>query len=515
MEWRKCVNSFPYFFKTYWKAIDVKRGVVDSVEPRPEQLESAKDFQDEPRLAVLKARQIGWSTLVSAYLFWASFFHENWPTMALSRREDPEAYLIIAAIKTGHSHLPEWMRRRGPKQISDNKTEVAWSNGSYVESDSSKDDPARGRTLKVLVLDEFGKMPNPVSAWSSAGPATEHGQLIVIGNANGYGSEWWRICQEAKSGRSNFKYSFYPWWVVPGRTKEWLERETSTWLPHQIAAEYPNDDQECWVQSGNPVFDGERLKIYPVSEEHLHYAEDAEIQATTIAWEEPIPGMSYVAGVDVSLGKGTGDYSVVNVICVESGKHVLEWRARQSAIWDTAKAVDEIGRKYNNAWVGVEINGVGEGVINRLREFHAYPNLYSRRVWNRVIQGHTVKYGWDTSATTKATIISELQSRLFSGEIVTTHQPLILEMMAYRYLDNGQMGGVPNDDRVMSMAITARLWFEHAKSVHIPMNDPAPEPGTFGHHIIEQMGQSFYENYYDEASDRFTLNGGVSNAVYA
>lgn len=508
-EWRKCQASFPYFFSTYWTVLVPDRGIVP-VDVRAPQIESAQLFQSEKRIVVVKARQIGWSTLITAYLFWKTYFFDNMPTMALSRREDPEAWMIISNIKMGYQNLPQWMRARGPGQITDNKTEVRWSNGSCVESDSSKDNPARGRTFAVLVLDEFGKMPNPDDAWGSALPATEYGQLIVIGNANGYGTRWWRLCDAAKRKLNNFAYRFYPWNVVPHRDAEWFERETSSMLPSERAAEYPENDVECWVQAGNPVFDVERLRLYPTLDDGF-VSDEPEVDGTYTVWEDPDPKHHYVIGMDVSLGKGEGDYTVVNVLCVETGKHVAEWRARRADIIKAADRATEIGKHYNDAWLGVEINGVGEGVLNRLREENHYPNLYFRKTWNRAAQTQVIKYGWDTNRITKHQIVAELQDRLFSGEVATTHQELITEMMGYRYLADGTMGGLPNDDRVMSMAIAMRLWYEHGDNIGEAKNPEPPQWGTLEHHVIQEMGEQFFHNYYAEQDDsRFTMNGDTS-----
>lgn len=98
-QWRLCKASFPHFFLRWWKV--VLDGETIGVEERREQLESAQIFQDERRIVVLKARQIGWTTLVTAYVFWRTFFHARRFAIVLSRREDPEAVLIIRNIKFG------------------------------------------------------------------------------------------------------------------------------------------------------------------------------------------------------------------------------------------------------------------------------------------------------------------------------------------------------------------------------------------------------------------------------
>lgn len=460
LEFRRCAESFPHFFQNYWKVLD--RGTVKLPEVRPEQLDSAQIFQSEDRVIVLKARQIGWSTLIAAYNFWKAWFKPQQHCLVLSRREDPEARLIIRMIRLGYDNLPKWMQRRGVPITNRNLTKIEFGHGSYVDSDASKDDPARGRTLALLTMDEFGKFPNPEAAWGSAKPATEHGQLIVIGNPNGYGTEFWRLYTEAKQGLNDLRPLFFPWWVVPGRDRAWFQRETSSMTPAQAAAEYCEDDESCWNKAGSPVFDVERVRSFSAEPPTVgfltplgfRHSNDGKLEI----WREVEPTYQYVIAADIADGLEHGDYSAAVVICANTGEHVATFEGHL-APHDFGLFLDDLGRYYNRGLLGPERNRNGGAVISHLREVLRYPRVYRERsisgTTSRVRM--TEKYGWHTTRESKAVLVSDMWKLLLNGTVVSWDQKLFNQMAAFRYRTDGTMTGSPHDDRLMAFGIAVQL----------------------------------------------------------
>lgn len=484
-EWRRCRDSFPHFFANYWVVILPDKGVTP-VEARELQLECAKSFQGERRMMILKARQIGWTTLICAYTFWKAWYKDHQHCLVLSRREDPEAVLIVQNIKFGYKNLPAWMRARGPQPLNDRKGNITYDNGSYIDSDASSDDPARGRTLALLVLDEFGKFENPTEAWSSATPATEYGQCIVLGNANGYGTWYHTLCLQSKAGDNDFSYRFYPWWAVPGRTQEWLDKETSSYTPSQRAAEFPDNDVDCWVSSGSPVFDSKLIGTWPTDEGHR----SSDHRGVTRTWGEPREGYRYVIGADVAGGGPRGDFSVAQVIEVQTGKHVAEFRGQLDPP-AYAHLLHEMALKYNRATISVEANNVGQPVLKELLEEIKYFRLYRRRTWNRQVDKTLDKYGFETNRASKQIAISDLWKHIIGGRVKTTDGHLFEEMIAYRYLNEFEMGGLPHDDRVMSMAIAIQLMLEESQYVPTTQEAPAKPLSRFPGHDGTLGGMAF------------------------
>lgn len=467
LEYRKCADSFPYFFQNYWKVLD--KGAVKLPEVRPEQLEAAEVFQTTKRTIVLKARQIGWSTLVTAYTFWKAWFREQQHCLVLSRREDPEARLLLRMIRLGYDNLPLWMRRRGAAIVNRNLTKIEFAHGSYIDSDASLQDPARGRTLALLVMDEFGKFPNPEAAWGSALPATEHGQCIAIGNPNGYGTEFWRHYTQAKRGLTDFRALFYPWWVVPGRDREWYERETSSMTPAQRAAEFCEDDETCWNKAGSPVFDVERVQQFTIRDAPVGilglsgFRKDRDGMLTV--WKEPDIRLTYVIGADVADGLEHGDYSAASVLCANTGEHVAQFTARVDP-HTFGQFLFDLGKYYGWALLGPERNRNGGALISHLRQVLRYPRVYRERtlVGTRTKVQYSDKFGWHTTHESKSVLVNDMWRQLLDGSVVSWCQELYAQMAAFRYRPDGTMTGSPHDDVLMGFGIAVQMF----KAVSVP-----------------------------------------------
>jgi hypothetical protein len=203
----------------------------------------------------LKARQIGWSTLVAAHQFWLAFFTPDQNIIDLSRTER-EAVQLLRKTKYGFSHLPSWMLDRGPRSLVEHQQRMFFGNGSQIVSMPSASDPARGESATLIVVDEWAFLPNPEEAWSSIEPVADvGGRIIGLSTANGSGNFFHQLWVGASTGNNKFESMFYPWSATEDRDDSWYESKCQAMLPWQLAQEYPTTPEEAFVKSGNPVFD--------------------------------------------------------------------------------------------------------------------------------------------------------------------------------------------------------------------------------------------------------------------
>lgn len=459
-EYRKAKASFAYFFANFWTVI--YRNATMRPLVRQAQIDACHEFQYEKRLIVVKARQIGWSTMSSAYLFWLAFHNDSHLCLALSRREDPEARDIIKKVRLGYAGLPTWYRKRGPSLTNSNMTKVEFSNNSGVDSDASSESAGRSRTLACLLMDEFGKFPNPADAWQSALPAVEFGQAFVIGNANGWGTYFHTQYLAAKAGQSEFKPLFYGWRDGgDDRTDEWLAKETKSYTPAQRAAEYPDDDIECWIQAGSPRFETDRLKeISTRPGVRCIFTPMGPRPDPTGEWEiwhdEPMAEHKYVLGGDPSGGGENGDFGSLQVLSATTGAHVAEFHGRLTPSSLAAEA-SMAGRWYNNALIVPERNNEnGVAFIDALQKSQHYPKIYRERKFGyRQNEAGSMRYGFQTTTQTKAMALDHLWKLIIEGDLISESAEWVTEMIGYKYLANGTTGGDPHDDRVMGMAMAA------------------------------------------------------------
>ena len=126
VEWRKCRRDEVYFLENYWSIAHPAHGrILFSL--RDAQRSALDEWGRERYSLTLKARQIGWTTLVAAHQFWLAFFHADQNIIDLSRTER-EAVLLLRKTKYGFQHLPKWMIERGPKSLVEHQQRMGFDN---------------------------------------------------------------------------------------------------------------------------------------------------------------------------------------------------------------------------------------------------------------------------------------------------------------------------------------------------------------------------------------------------
>ena len=472
-EWRRCRRDFAYWASTFWHI--QTPGGPRKFELRGPQIEGFEAFEAHPKVITLKARQIGWTTLVAAYAMWKAFFNDDFTIIFLSRGER-EANSILRMVDYGYKRFPQWLRDRGPKRLSESLERFPMANGSLIESLPSKKDPARGRTVNLVVVDEWAFLENAEDAWASIEPITDvGGRLIGLSTANGSGNffhTWW---EKAVAGVGGFHPLFFPWSAVPERDAAWYEQKRQDMLQWQLHQEYPTTPEEAFIKSGNPVFDSDALRALVTVDFARGFllregkqlaswraADGGELEIV----EFPRPDDAYVIGADVAEGLEHGDASSAHVIGVRSHKVVAHWHGRIDPDL-FGEVLADLGYWYGKALVGVEANNHGHTTLAQLRR-EQYPNIYYQWTLDERSKKQTRKMGWHTTRVSKPLMIDELGMELrnlqlgpdghtvVSG-ILLQHAPTIRELITYVRDEKGQMSGSPFDDRVISLAIANQM----------------------------------------------------------
>ena len=253
-EWRRCQKDESYFLRKYWHIAHPAHGRI-LFNLRDAQSEALDRWDNNRYSLTLKARQIGWTTLVAAHQFWLAFFKEDQNIIDLSRTER-ESVLLLKKTKYGFKHLEPWLLERGPQSLIEHQQKMGFSNGSQITSMPSASDPARGESASLVVVDEWAFLPNPEEAWASIEPVADvGGRIIGLSTANGSGNFFHHLWTGAVTGNNRFNAMFFPWSASEDRDESWYEAKKQSMLPWQLAQEYPTSPEEAFVRSGNPVFD--------------------------------------------------------------------------------------------------------------------------------------------------------------------------------------------------------------------------------------------------------------------
>jgi hypothetical protein len=193
------------------------------------------------------------------------------------------------------------------------------------------------------------------------------------------------------------------------------------------------------------------------------------------------------------MGLEHGDYSCAQVIDVKGGVVVAEWWGKGDPDLFGSHVLDQLGRYYNTALLGVENNNHGLTTVTALQRVK-YPNLFRARgrLNVRKVQKTDV-YGFNTNRSTKPLMIDELGSAIRDGDLILSSEATISEMRTYVRDGDGKTHGSPHDDRTMALAIAVQM----VKWAYLPEykpKPPKPGPGTAGF-MVEKL-------FAEEESDK-------------
>lgn len=181
----------------------------------------------------------------------------------------------------------------------------------------------------------------------------------------------------------------------------------------------------------------------------------------------------YVIGGDTA---GTGeDYFTAKVICNLDGSTAATLHVQTIDEDLYAEQLFCLGKHYNDALIGVEIN-YSQHPTRVLHRKLKYPNLYRREILSTTGDKTVFEYGFDTNGSTRRTIIAELVARMRESPELEVHMGTLEEMMSFVKKRNGRQEAQAgcHDDLVMALAIAH--FISHAESkrwqeVKLPESD--------------------------------------------
>ena len=456
-EYVKCASDPVYFLKKYcFIQHPIKGKIPFSLYDFQEK--TIEDFVQHRFNIILKARQLGISTVTAGYSLWMMTFHQDKNILVIATKQEV-AKNLVTKVRVMHANLPTWLKQ---KCVEDNKLSLRYKNGSQVKAVSSGEDAGRSEALSLLVLDEAAFIDKIDTIWAAASQTlSTGGQCIALSTPNGVGNWFHRTWMDAEDGLNDFNFIKLHWTVHPERQQEWRDDQDKLLGPSLAAQECDCD----FITSGQSVVDGVILEEYRTTQVK-DPIEKRGIDSNVWIWEPPNYTKDYVVCADVSRGDAT-DYSAFHIIDVESLEQVAEYKGRMSTR-DYGNLLVNIATEYNNALLVVENNNIGWAAIQQCID-REYENLFymskdlqivdvHRQVNNKInrMEKQLVP-GFTLTQKTRPLVIAKLEE-FFRERLVTVHsQRLIDELFVFIY--NGSraeaMSGY-NDDLVMSYGMG--LW---------------------------------------------------------
>ena len=407
-------------------------------------------FNDHRFNVILKARQMGISTIVAAYIVWMMLFHRDKNVLVMATKFGTAANLV-KKVKAMMRGLPDFV------QISsihvDNRTSFELTNGSQIKASSTSGDAGRSEALSLLVLDEAAHVEGLEELWMGLYPTiSTGGRCIALSTPNGVGNWFHTIYSNAESGENDFNPIKLMWDLHPDRDQEWFDKETRNMSRREIAQEF-----ECnFNTSGDTVIHPDDIAWISGTVMEPKYR--TGFDRNYWIWEEHQSGASYVLVADVARGDGA-DYSVFHIVKLETLEVVAEYQGKPT-IDMYATILDSAGREYGNCMIVVENNNVGFSVLEKLID-KSYPNIYhSVKSTHDYVEQHIAEAmsnsvpGFTTSMKTRPLIVAKLEE-FIRNKLITIYSSRTINEMKTFIWKNGKPQAMKgyHDDLIMALAI--------------------------------------------------------------
>ena len=458
-------------------------------------------------LLVLKGRQQGFTTLVTAYQLACSILNRNFQGYTLADKSDNSEAIFQNKAKFPYGQLPNALK---PTEKFNNRKQLLFEkiNSSWAVDTATKD-VGRSRTVNFFHGSECAFWKDGISPIQAAlGEAmTKNCIKIYESTANGYNDykkmwdsgvhincfyEWWKtreynIAFRNEETKKEFLHNI-------ATKKEWIW-ERLRWLKNEkglsaeqlywywnkydkyldkdlIKQEYPCTPHEAFLLSGKNVFDVsiilERLEHLkkPIKQGYFTYDYDG-LKITNIKWANDRNGYiklyqlpntpaytEYCIGGDTA-GEGS-DYFTAHVLDAKTGNQVAAFKQQFDADQYTRQMYC-LGKYYNDALIGIEAN-FDSYPIKELQRL-GYYKQYTREAVDTYTGRTEKRFGFKTTSLTRPTIISKLI------EIVREHcetindKDTLEELLTIIRNEKGRIeapeGG--HDDQMMGLAIAHEI----------------------------------------------------------
>jgi hypothetical protein len=450
-EFVKCAQDPVYFMKKYYWIQHPQRGRIQ-FNLYPFQEGVLHQFKKQKYSIVNKSRQLGISTLSSAYSLWLMLFNKDKNILCIATKQET-AKNMVTKVKFAYDNLPSWLQL---KAIENNKLSLKLSNGSQIKAIGATGDAGRSEAVSLLLLDEAAFIEGIDEIFASAQQTlATGGQCIAISTPYGTGNWFHRTFIGGEEGKNGFTSIKLPWTVHPERTQKWRDEQDAILGPRNAAQECDCD----FSTSGDSVVEPDILNWY-IQTYQIDPVAKGGFDGNLWRWEYPDYTRNYMVVADVARGDGK-DYSAFHVLDVETAKQVAEYKG-QISTRDYGHMLVAIATEYNNALLVIENANIGWDTIQTVID-RGYQNMYYSsksdtanitmdNFMNR--NENTLVPGFTNSIKTRPLVVSKLEAYMRERACIIQSRRTLEELRTFVW-KNGKAQATDgyNDDLVMSLGI--------------------------------------------------------------
>ena len=452
LEYKRCMDDPQYFIENYVRIVSLDEGLIP-FKMYPFQKEMIGTFHKN-RFTICKLpRQSGKSTTMISYLLHYALFNPS-VNIAILANKAATARDLLGRLQLAYEHLPKWLQQG---VMSWNKGSLELENGSKILASSTSASAVRGGSYNIIFLDEFAYVPANVAEqfFSSVYPTISSGKstkVIIVSTPHGM-NMFYKMWTDAEEKRNTYIPIEVHWSEVPGRDEKWKKETIANTSEQQFQTEF-----ECeFLGSVNTLINSSKLRV-------LTYKQHLQKNAGLTVYEKPQKDHTYMLTADVARGtKNDNSAFVMFDITEVPYKVVASFKDNEIKPLLFPQKIYQMARAYNQAFVLVEVNDIGEQVANNLQFDLEYDNLVMAAMRGRAGQvmgggfsGGKAQLGVRTTKAVKAIGCSNLKQLVESDKIIIEDFDIINELSTYIVHGSSfQAEEGCNDDLVMCCVLFA------------------------------------------------------------
>lgn len=476
-EWCRCRDDIIYFAENYCSIIHIDHGII-KLQLRQYQKDMLK-IMHENRMSINSlSRQLGKTTVVGIFLAHFVVFNEAKNIGILAHKADMSRE-VLERTKQAIELLPDFLQ---PGIVIWNQGDIELENGCKIGAYSSSPDAVRGNSFALIYLDEAAFVERFDDTWKAILPVISSGReskIILTTTPNGI-NHFYDLWQAALSGKSGFVPYETVWTAVKERLYDKDDNfdDGMQWSSMQIGA----SSLEAFSQEHCGEFMGSEGTLINGFKLSKMTWTDMVPTDNFYRFEKPIQDHKYILAVDPAEGRGQ-DYSVIQVI------DVTEYPYKQVGVFHSNKVshlllptiIMKYAMEYNDAWVYIELNSIGNTVAK---------TLYIDLEYENVIVDTYKDLGLKQTKTTKAVGCSTLKDLIEKDKLIIRHKETVQEFRTF--VEKGVSWAAQDDkhdDLVMGLVVFAYLTTQERFSEYVDSD--------------RHVGKDIFRNEMDEMMDDF------------
>jgi hypothetical protein len=463
----KCTEDPVYFIKNYVKIVNVDKGLIP-FEMWPFQEDMVTTFKDNRFCIAKMPRQVGKTTTTVGFMLWSVLFQDDY-SIAILANKGSLAREILGRIQYAYEYLPLWLQQG---IITWNKGNIELENKSKIAAYATSASGVRGGTYNLIFLDEFAFVPKNMADefFTSTYPVISSGKtskVIIVSTPCGL-NHFYKMWTDAIEGRSTYKPLEVHWSMVPGRDAAWKDETIRNTSEEQFRQEFETE----FIGSSATLISGSKLRSLAFFNP-IHSEEGLDI------YEQPVEGRMYICTVDCAEGVEQ-DYSTINVVDVTQTpyRQVAKYRNNKLPLLFFPTVIYSLAQRYNEAYVLIETNNIGQQVVDILHYDLEYENIY--KLEHHHIKGQSISsgfkrstsFGIKTTKSVKKIGCANLKTLVENDKLIINDFDTIAEMNTFaRIRDTYAAEEGNNDDLVMGLVLfawlTAQTFFKDSTSIDV------------------------------------------------